>query len=201
MSEKRIGHGHGTVFASGAPHSDHQLVLSLTDVIGEKEINQVIQFIQKSLSGPALHHKVADDRVFPCQRPQFLHIIGIGQEAHIKDKVRVLGNPIFETKGKDGDEHVIEILVLQENLLQLLSQFPGQQLACINDEISILFKECQLHALLLNPLVQAAGPGKGMAAPCFLISLNKGAVVGIQEQDLEIQARVLPSLKDGFQLV
>ena len=45
MSEKRIGHGHGTVFASGAPHSDHQLVLSLTDVIGEKEINQVIQFI------------------------------------------------------------------------------------------------------------------------------------------------------------
>ena len=116
--------------------------------------------------------KIPDDLVFPGQRAQVLHIIWIGQETHIKDQVRVLGNPIFEAEGKDGDEHVIEILVLKENLLQLLSQFPGKQLACINDEIGILLKECQLQALLLNPLVQTAGPGKRMAAPCFLIPLD-----------------------------
>ena len=147
------------------------------------------------------HDEILHRPVVAAELPQILIIIGIRQKAHVKYQIGIRGDSIFKSKGKDGNHQIFKILVLYKNLVQLLLQLPGEQIAGINDVICLLFQKFQALPLLLDAIGHPAVLGQRMTAAAFLIALHQHLVGRVQKQNLVIQTRHGQLLQLGRQLV
>ena len=71
--------------------------------------------------------------------PEFLHIVGIREEAHVKHQVGIRRDPILETETHDCDEHAAASIRFAVEIFQLMAQFFCQKSAGVDDLVRLFF--------------------------------------------------------------
>ena len=88
-----------------AADGNDQIGLSLVDVVRQQKCQQILGLFQKILRLLILEDEIANRLVKPCLRFQLRNVIGIRQKSHVKDKVRVQRQTVFEAERKNRHMH------------------------------------------------------------------------------------------------
>ncbi len=112
--------------------------------------------------------------------PQLRDVEGVGEAAHIKDQVRLLGQPVFEAEGDALGNHPLGGAG-KEGLHHPLPQLGGGEQAGIKDNIRLLAGLFQQLSLLGDGVLDGKGVPlqQGVAPPPLLVPAQEGFVIGV----------------------
>ena len=119
----RLGKRDRAVLAARAPERDGEVMLALDDVAGNDRVEESEPRVHELGRLSVLHDEADHRRVQTGLRPQFGHVVWVGQEAHVHDDVGVGRRTVLEAKRRHGDrqrlcarcrealaDHLVELL-------------------------------------------------------------------------------------------
>ena len=170
--------------AAGTADGDGETQLAFLDVVGQQEVDQLLQLLHKNARLRVAEHKVAHRLIQPAQRPQFLHIEGVGQEAHVKNQVGVQGNAVLVAEGHDRDLDLPLLPLPGKQPEEAVLQHPEGEIGAVDHKIRPFADRGQEQLFLLDGLLDAhAGAGERMGTARFLVAAHEGADIGVHVQD------------------
>ena len=92
LAEIPVCQGHGAMLSSRAAYGYDKLILSLLHIVGKKETNHVLQFIQKTVRRLETHDEILYLLIVSAQPAEIFIVIRIGQETHVENQICVIGN-------------------------------------------------------------------------------------------------------------
>ena len=187
--------------AAGAAHADGQLLLALGDVPRHDDVQKVVPLLLE-LDGLLAHaHEVAHRGVQPRQRPQFRIVIGVRQEAHVHDEIRIVGGAVLEAEGVHGDRKPLALAARGEEPPDGAAQLLGQHIGGVDDVVGAVAKAHEHEPLALDALPDGGAVGaQRMPAAARLVTGDELVVGGIEEQRLVGDAGLSHGGKLGLQI-
>src|ERR1700674_4189514 len=130
-----LGDHDGTVLSAGATEGDGQIAFAFMNVMGE-------QVDEKSGDArdefPALRKRayvLGEARIAPRQRAELGHKVGIGQKAHVKKQVGLLGVTMSESEAYAGHQDAIFRRLLLETLGDVSAKLVNIELGSVDDQV------------------------------------------------------------------
>ena len=172
------------MLAAGTSDRDHKLVFSFLDIIGDQEADHIRELFPELRSLREGEDILRYRAVVSCQRFKPVNVKRIGQEADIKDQVRIPGDPVFEPEGHDRDNEGIVVFTSDKDAVQFLSEFSHQKVGSIKDIIRLGLDMPQDLPFLPDPVFHAALRLAGMSPARLLVPLDQRLVVRVHKEDL-----------------
>ena len=108
---KRLADGNAAVCAARTANGNRQAVLALLLIVWNQERQQALHFRHELLRHGVTQHEVAHIRIQPGMPPQPRNVERVWQEAHIKHKIRLHGQPAFIAEGVHLNVHGVRLTV------------------------------------------------------------------------------------------
>ena len=170
--------------AAGAADGNDKLILPFLDVIGDQKRDHILQLLLEFHRLRIGHDKILHRLVISGLPLQFINIIRIRKEAHVKNQIRIRRNPVLEAEGRDRNHQRIVFLVLLENPDQLLLQLSRQKSRGIDDIVCMCLDILQDFPLRPDSVLDSSVRCKRMSAAAFLIPLDQSLITGVHEKNL-----------------
>src|SRR5580658_68067 len=95
------------MLAPGAPKGHRQVALSLLDIVGQQEEQQLGDPVKKLSRLGEFADVFCHFGMTPGQVPELWHEMRIGQEPNVENQVRLQGYPVLVTKADRGNQQVL----------------------------------------------------------------------------------------------
>jgi len=100
-----FGDHDGAVLPARAPEANRQVALALTDVVRQQINEQFGNALDELFALRERANVFRHPRLTPGQASKLGHEMRVGQEAHVKHQVGVVGNSVFESKADAGNQN------------------------------------------------------------------------------------------------
>src|SRR6266850_1711385 len=92
--------------ASGAPQGDGEVGLALPAIERKEKAQQVLDLGQERAALLEGHHKLFHGGVAAVEALEAVHEVRVRQEANVENEVGVVGRPVLEAEGHEGDRQL-----------------------------------------------------------------------------------------------
>ena len=186
--------------ASRAAHGNHQLALSLFDILGHQKIyhriQDLLEFLRRRLFvdiGRNLRHRAA-------LVAHGFHIERVRQKPHIQHHIRIQRHAELEAEGQDIDVHLFAFRAA-ENLDDLVLEFCLFEFRGINDIGCFAANGSQSLPFLRNSFRNARGRRHRMAASRLFVAADNHGIRRIHEKHfigLIALVHILQHMQEGI---
>src|SRR5215212_3912127 len=183
MAGDPIRHRQRSVSAARAADGDRQVRLALGDVGGQHEVEQREQALVE-LRGDLARLDVLDyPGITPGEGAQVLAVMRVWQEADVENQVGLARRPVLEAEGDDRERQPAGRALWPKQLgHDAAPEHRSGQVARVHDDVRVLAQRAQQLALGPDALEHAAVRRQWMAAPRLLEAVEKGLLVGLEEE-------------------
>ena len=138
---------------------------------------------------------------FPREAAQSGNEMGIRQEAHVEDEVRVRGDAVFIAKTDDGDEHGTLVGIL-EALGDEGAEFVDVELGGVDHHVGKLADGLHESAFVAEAFADGQGFAERMGTARLAVTAEQCVIVGVDEHqgDGMILAKMFQQRREFFEL-
>ena len=120
--------------------------------------------------------------------------MGIGQEAHIEDHVRVERHAIFETEAEAGDEEALGFLLVPETREDVSTQLVHVEVGGVDERVGDVADGVKQLALFNDGAPHRFAAAERVRAARLRVAADENRVLGIEKNHARLQ-----QLLDAFQ--
>ena len=197
-----MGHRHRPVVPPGAADGDHQGGLPLLHILGQEEGEELLQMPHELRGLPVAEEEGTHRLLQPGALLELGDVVGVGQEAHVKDQVRVDGDAVLKAEGGHRHGHTLLRGAHAEEAEKLPPELGQVQPRGVEDVAGPAADRLQGHPLQLHRLGQGVAlPGEGVGVPGLLIPPDDVLVGGLDEEELVLQVHLGQAVQGLEELV
>src|SRR5580658_2972910 len=145
-----FGNHHGAVLAASAAERQSEVALAFVDVVREQKEQQFGDPIEKLPGLRKTDDVILNLWIFSGQISKFRNEVGVGQESHIEDQIRVERDALLVPEADGGDDQALAIALAHEFVLDVSAQLVDVEPGGVNDDVRDLADRLQKMAFFLQ---------------------------------------------------
>src|SRR6516162_8004988 len=168
------------VLAAGTAEADGEVAFPFLHVMRQKVDEQVGDAIDEL---PRLRKRAnvfCDLWIASGQRAELGHKVRVGQEAHVKNQVRVFGYPVLETKADAGDQDVFVRRFLLKAPGQVGAQLVDVELGGVDDPVGDGADRPEAAALGAERGADGSVGAERMGSARLAVTADQGGLRGLK---------------------